>query len=180
MPCCNVLAGKQRHQLTFGRLIYLRPAGFADLHVGSIQDYTRAMHENPITVQTTVNAPLQKVWDCWNNPADITGWAFASDDWEAPAAENDLHTGGTFKTTMAAKDKSASFDLIGTYTAVEDRAHIAYDMADGRHVEVRFEETPEGVIITETFDPEHENTEELQRAGWQAILENFKRYAEAK
>lgn len=134
--------------------------------------------KNPITVQTVINAPMQKVWDYWNKPEHITKWAFASDDWEAPASENDVRVGGTFKTTMAAKDKSASFDFTGTYTVVNEHALIEYDIADGRHVKVEFSETPEGVKVVETFDPENENSEDMQRSGWQAILDNFKKYTE--
>src|SRR4051812_35796280 len=109
------------------------------------------MNNTPITVQTTINAPIANVWEHWNKPESITGWAFASDDWEAPAAENDLQVGGKFKTTMAAKDKPASFDLTGTYTAVTEHALIEYDMdgADSRHVKIEFAETPEGTQITE-------------------------------
>ncbi|HTM68288.1 MAG TPA: SRPBCC domain-containing protein [Candidatus Binatia bacterium] len=134
-----------------------------------------------ITVETVVKAPLEKVWACWNDPAHIVQWAFASDDWEAPAAENDLKTGGRFKTVMAAKDKSASFDLTGTYTNVNGREAIDYDMDgdDRRHVAVRFEEVPEGVRVTETFDMENINSEEKQRGGWQAILENFRKHVES-
>jgi uncharacterized protein YndB with AHSA1/START domain len=138
------------------------------------------MMKNPITVQTSVNAPMKKVWECWNRPEHITGWAFASDDWEAPAAENDLRVGGKFKTTMAAKDKSASFDFTGVYTDVKEHDLIEYVMEDGRHVKVKFAESPKGVEITETFDPENTHSEEMQRSGWQAILDNFKRYAEAR
>lgn len=142
------------------------------------------MDKKPITVQTTVHAPLATVWEYWNNPAHIVKWAFAQEDWEAPAAENDLRTGGRFKTTMAAKDKSASFDFTGTYTAVEDHKLIEYDMdaAPGeaqRHVKVTFEETPDGVKVTTTFDPENENPEEMQRNGWQGISDNFKKYVES-
>jgi uncharacterized protein YndB with AHSA1/START domain len=137
------------------------------------------MNQSPITVQTIVNAPIEKVWECWNRPEHITGWAFASDDWEAPAAENDLRVGGKFKTRMAAKDGSSGFDFEGVYSQVKEHELIEYDMSDGRHVKVVFEETPEGVRVTETFDPEQENTEELQRSGWQAILDNFKKYVEA-
>jgi uncharacterized protein YndB with AHSA1/START domain len=133
-----------------------------------------------ITVQITVNAPIQKVWEYWNEPEHIMNWAFASDDWEAPASENHLRVGGHFKTTMAAKDKSAHFDFGGTYTDVKEHEHIAYDMDDGRHVEIRFGQTPEGIRITETFDPEGINPEDRQRDGWQAILENFKKYTESQ
>jgi uncharacterized protein YndB with AHSA1/START domain len=135
-------------------------------------------NKNPISVQAIVHAPVAKVWECWNMPEHITGWAFASDDWEAPAAENDLRVGGQFKTVMAAKDKSESFDFIGTYTAVKEHELIEYDMEDGRHVKVEFEEAPDGVKITQTFDPENENPEDFQKAGWQSTLENFKKYTE--
>lgn len=131
----------------------------------------------PITVQTVVDAPIEKVWEYWTAPGHITKWAFASDDWEAPAAENDVRAGGRFKTVMAAKDKSASFDFTGTYTAVKERERIEYDMDDGRHVKVEFVQLAEGVLVRETFDPESENPEEKQRGGWQAILDNFKKYA---
>jgi len=137
------------------------------------------MEKKAITVQTVVNAPLEKVWKTWTEPGHIVQWAFAQDDWEAPSAENDVRTGGKFKTVMAAKDKSFSFDFTGTYTKVEGHEVIEYDMDDGRHVSIRFEEVPEGVKITETFEMENENSEEKQRSGWQAILENFKKHAEA-
>lgn len=133
---------------------------------------------NPITVTTLINAPVEKVWEYWNKPEHITKWAFASDDWEAPFAENDLREGGRFKITMAAKDKSQSFDFEGTYTALKEHTLIEYNMTDGRHVKVVFEKTPEGVKVTETFDLESENSEEMQRSGWQSILDNFKKHVE--
>ena len=138
------------------------------------------MNNKPITVEVIIKAPIEKVWDFWNKPEHIMKWAFASDDWEAPAAENDVRTGGKFKTTMAAKDKSASFDFTGTYTNVEEHKLIEYDMDgdDHRHVRVEFAEVPEGIKITETFDPENENSEEMQRSGWQGILNNFKKHVE--
>jgi uncharacterized protein YndB with AHSA1/START domain len=137
---------------------------------------------NPIAVETIVNAPLVKVWECWNKPEHITKWAFADPSWEAPFAENDLRVGGKFKTTMAAKDKSASFDFNGIYTAVEENKLIEYDMEKAaneevaRHVKIEFSEMPEGVKIVQTFDPENENSEEMQRNGWQVILDNFKKH----
>ena len=131
-----------------------------------------------ITVQTLVLAPIEKVWECWNKPEYIC-WAFASNDWEAPAAENDLHLGGRFKTVMTAKDKSTGFDFTGTYTAVKENELIKYDIDDGRHVKVEFENTPNGVKVSETFEPENENPLEMQRSGWQAILYNFKKYVES-
>ena len=135
--------------------------------------------KNAITVQTVVNAPMEKVWEYWNKPEHITGWAFASDDWEAPAAENDLRSGGKFKITMAAKDKSASFDFAGVYTNVKNHKVIEYDIADSRHVKVEFTELPEAITIIEMFEPQNTYPEKEQRSGWQAILDNFKKYAEA-
>ncbi|QQS44338.1 SRPBCC family protein [Candidatus Roizmanbacteria bacterium] len=136
------------------------------------------MDTQPITVQTIINAPMDKVWNYWTEPDHITRWAFASDDWEAPSAENDVRVGGKFKTVMAAKDKSTSFDFTGEYTEVEEHGRIEYDMDDGRHVSVIFETVPDGVKVTETFDPESENSRELQQQGWQAIMDNFKKHVE--
>jgi uncharacterized protein YndB with AHSA1/START domain len=132
--------------------------------------------QSAITVKTTVKAPIEKIWEYWTKPEHIVNWAFASDDWEALAAENDLRVGGKFKTIMAAKDKSESFDFTGAYTNVKENGLIEYNMDDGRHVKIEFTETPEGVRITQTFGPENENPEEAQRSGWQAILDNFKKY----
>lgn len=133
-----------------------------------------------ITVEAIVNRDIQKVWDLWTSPEDIINWAFASSDWEAPKAENDLREGGRFSTTMRAKDGSASFDFTGAYTKVEDKKNISYTMDDGRTCEITFEPTEDGVHIIQTFEMENENSEEMQRAGWQAILDNFKAYAESK
>lgn len=131
-----------------------------------------------ITVQSNINAPLDKVWECWTSPEHITKWNNASDDWHTPYAENDLRTGGKFKSTMAAKDGSMSFDFEGEYTLVENFKTINYIMADGRKVEVTFAEPASGVEVIESFDPETVNPEEMQRDGWQAILNNFKKYVE--
>lgn len=139
---------------------------------------------NKITVETIVNAPLDKVWECWTEPEHINQWAFADESWEALDAENDVTAGGRFKTTMAAKDKSASFDFTGVYTRVEPKTLMEYDMdkapndSAARHVSISFLETPEGNKIVETFDPENENPEEMQRSGWQSILDNFKKHVE--
>jgi uncharacterized protein YndB with AHSA1/START domain len=132
-----------------------------------------------ITIQSTIEAPIENVWEFWTRPEHIVNWAFASDDWEAPRAENDVRTGGKFKTVMAAKDKSSSFDFGGIYTDVKERELIEYDMDDGRHVKIEFTEVPEGVKVVQSFDPENENSEEMQRSGWQAILDNFKKYSES-
>ena len=138
------------------------------------------MNNQPITVQATVNAPAEKVWTLWNEPAHITKWAAASDDWHTTRAENDIRTGGTFLSRMEAKDGSFGFDFGGTYDDVRPNEYIAYTMGDGRKVSVTF--TPEGdsTKIVETFEPESENPREMQQGGWQAILDNFKKYAEAQ
>lgn len=136
------------------------------------------MEQTPITISATVKAPIGKVWEGLTNPESITQWAFASEDWEAPSAENDLRVGGKFKTVMQAKDKSSGFDFTGIYTNVQENTLIEYDLDDRRHVKTELSETPDGVVVTQTFDPERENPAEMQREGWQAILNNFKKYVE--
>lgn len=133
-----------------------------------------------ITVETFVNAAPDKVWEAWNNPADIRQWNTASDDWHTTRSEVDLRKGGTFVSRMEAKDGSVGFDFEGTYTRVEPRRAIEYRMGDGREVQVDFVERDSGVLVRETFDAEDENPAEMQRAGWQAILDNFGRYVEAR
>jgi len=134
---------------------------------------------NKITVETIVHAPIKRVWDCWTLPKHITQWSFASDDWEASNAENEVLVGGQFKTTLSAKDKTAGFDFKGRYTVVEKYSKLEYILDDGRHVSVSFMETSLGIKIIETFDPEKENSEEAQRLGWQSFLNNFKKYTES-
>lgn len=131
-----------------------------------------------ITVETIVKAPLKKVWLYWTAPEHITQWNQASDDWHCPAATNDLRTGGTFSATMAAKDGSFSFEFGGVYNEVKEYDRIEYVMGDGRNVKVVFSGTDEETTITESFDPENQNPAELQQQGWQAILNNFKKYTE--
>lgn len=131
-----------------------------------------------ITVETTVKASIEKVWNYWNEPKHIIQWCQASDDWHAPYAENDLKMNGKFKTTMAARDGSVSFDFEGVYTNVQEHKTIEYIMADGRKVKISFSANGNETKVTETFDPENENSLELQRTGWKAILESFKKYAE--
>jgi uncharacterized protein YndB with AHSA1/START domain len=131
-----------------------------------------------ITVKTTVKAPVEKVWKYWNEPQHITQWCAASDDWHAPKAENDLRDGGNFTTTMAAKDGSMSFDFGGVYTQVQNNKLIAYTMSDGRKVSITFSASGNETEVIETFDPETTHPLEMQRAGWQAILDNFKKYTE--
>ncbi|MCF2443482.1 SRPBCC family protein [Dyadobacter sp. CY345] len=131
-----------------------------------------------ITVEALINAPTKKVWEFWTEPQHITKWTFASDDWHAPYAENDLRIDGKFKTTMAAKDGSMSFDFEGVYTDVQTYKLIQYVLGDGREVSISFDSEDNVTTVTETFDPESENSIELQRDGWQAILDNFKNYVE--
>ncbi len=131
-----------------------------------------------ITVSTTVNAPLATVWEAWTDPKHITQWTFASDDWHAPSATNDLRVDGRFTTRMEAKDGSFGFDFGGVYTNVDGKETIEYAMDDGRKVSIKFEDMGDSTKVTETFDAETENSEEMQRGGWQSILDNFKKYAE--
>lgn len=131
-----------------------------------------------ITVEATVNAPIAKVWESWTAPEHITQWCHASDDWHAPYADNDAQTGGKFKTTMAAKDGSFSFDFEGVYSNVVQYSLIEYGLGDGRKVKIEFVGDGDTTKVTETFDLETQNPIEMQRGGWQAILDNFKKYTE--
>ncbi|MBA3681727.1 MAG: SRPBCC domain-containing protein [Bacteroidetes bacterium] len=137
------------------------------------------VNNTTITVEATVNAPVEKVWKFWNEPQHITNWCAASDDWHAPKADNDLKVGGKFSTTMAAKDGSFSFEFGGEYTKVENNKAIEYTMGDGRKVWIKFSGNGNETKVIETFDPESQNPIEMQRGGWQAILDNFKKYTEA-
>ncbi len=130
----------------------------------------------PITVETTINQPIEKIWEYWTNPEHITKWTFASPDWHAPHATNDLRIGGKFLTRMEAVDGSQGFDFEGTYTQVEEFKKIQYEFG-GRIATIDFIPQADGSTkIGETFDPEDLNTEELQRQGWKSILESFKAY----
>ena len=131
-----------------------------------------------ITVESLVKTPLDRVWNAWNNPDDIKQWNAAQDDWHTTRSTVDLREGGKFSARMEAKDGSQGFDFEGSYTRVVPKKTVAYRMSDGREVTVEFTERPGGVHVSETFDPESENTPELQRQGWQAILDNFKRHVE--
>ena len=133
----------------------------------------------PITVSTTVNAPVEKVWKYWNEPDHITKWCQASDDWHAPYAENDVKPGGKFKTTMAAKDGSYSFDFEGVYTSIILYNLLEYTMADGRKVKVIFRSKGDLTDIEETFDAESTHSLEQQKQGWQNILDSFKMHTES-
>ncbi len=131
-----------------------------------------------ITVQSTINASMEKVWKLWTAPEHVMKWNNASEDWHTPFAENDLKVGGKFKYTMASTDGTMRFDFEGVYTNVVNPSLIEYEMADGRKVKIVFEKDAEGIKVIESFDPETVNPEEMQKNGWQAILDNFKKYVE--
>ena len=131
-----------------------------------------------LTVEATVQAPVEKVWDYWTDPNHIKKWNSPSDDWHTPFAENDLRAGGKFVSRMEAKDGSMGFDFGGVYDEVKLHEVISYTMGDGRKVNITFKGQGNETEVIETFDAETENPVEFQRQGWQAILDNFKQYAE--
>jgi len=133
-----------------------------------------------ITVETLVKADLDAVWAAWNEPEDIKQWNAASDDWHTTQSTVDLREGGRFSARMEAKDGSFGFDFEGTYTRIVPRKLIEYQMDDDRTCKVEFVEDAGGVLVRETFDAETENAPELQRQGWQAILDNFAAHVEGK
>jgi len=132
-----------------------------------------------ITVETLINASVQKVWDYWTSPFYITKWNNASDDWHTPRAENDLRVGGSFVSRMEAKDGSLGFDFYGVYDAVLLDSYLEYTMGDGRKVKINFTPMGNHTKVTESFEAEDMNSSELQKRGWQAILDNFKKYTES-
>jgi uncharacterized protein YndB with AHSA1/START domain len=131
-----------------------------------------------IAVEVFVNAPLDKVWECWTDPKHIVNWNFASDDWHTPKTENDLRPGGKFTARMEAKDGSYGFDFEGTYDEVIEKEIIAYTLGDGRAVVIKFTDTGKETHVAETFEGEDVNPVEMQQEGWQSILNNFKKYTE--
>jgi uncharacterized protein YndB with AHSA1/START domain len=132
-----------------------------------------------VTIETTVNASPEKAWKIWNTPEDIVQWCTPDPSWHTPTAENDLRVGGTYKARMEAKDGSMGFDFGAVYDEVTPNEHFAYTIGDGRKVVVDF--IPEGnqTRIVQTFEAETQNPVEYQRGGWQAILDNYKKYVEA-
>lgn len=136
------------------------------------------METTKITIDSTINANSEKVWDYWTEPDHITKWNFASDDWRCPSAENDMTIGGTYKARMEAKDGSFGFDFEAIYDEIIEHKKIVYTIADGRKVTTTFEKLDGLTKVTTTFEAESENPIEMQHDGWQAILDNFKRYVE--
>ncbi|ESU22859.1 hypothetical protein FEDK69T_17620 [Flavobacterium enshiense DK69] len=132
-----------------------------------------------ITVTTSVNAPVDKVWKFWTRPEHITQWNNASDDWHTPQATNDLRPKGKFIYRMEAKDGTFGFDFRGIYSNIKINELIEYAISDGRKVRISFEANENLTTVTETFEPEEVNSLEMQQSGWQAILDNFKKYTES-
>ena len=132
-----------------------------------------------ITVEATVNAPVEKVWSYFTQPQHVKNWNNASDDWHTPRAENDLQVGGNFVYRMEAKDGSFGFDFGGTYDAVNENEYLEYTIGDGRKVKISFIPQGTSTKVVENFEAETTNSVELQRTGWQSILDNFKKYTEA-
>lgn len=131
-----------------------------------------------VTVEATVNAPVEKVWKYWSLPEHITKWNSPSPDWHTPRAENDLRTGGKFLSRMEAKDGSFGFDFGGVYDEVKLHDTISYTMGDGRKVDIKFTANGDKTTVVETFDPENTHPVDFQQQGWQAIMNNFKKYTE--
>ena len=137
------------------------------------------MSNTKVTIESVVEASPKKVWDFWNNPEHITQWNAAADDWHCPSAENDLRVGGTLKSRMEARDGSFGFDFEAVYSEIINHKKIAYSLSDGRKVETTFEDLNGKTKVKTVFDAENENPIDMQREGWQAILNNFKTYTES-
>lgn len=137
-----------------------------------------AMEKTKVTVEATVNAPVEKVWKIWTGPEHIVKWNSAHPDWHTPKAENDLRVGGRFMSRMEAKDGSMGFDFGGVYNVVENNKRILYTMDDGRQADTTFKSDGSTTHITTVFDAENQNPVEMQKGGWQAIMDNFKSYTE--
>jgi len=134
---------------------------------------------NMITVDVMVDKPVEYVWKCFTHPEHVVKWNFASEDWHCPFAENTLEQGGRFRYTMAAKNGEVSFDFEGTFDRIEVNKHLSYNLGDQRIVTIDFIEMGGRTQVVESFEAEGDNSLELQRTGWQAILDNFKKHAEA-
>jgi uncharacterized protein YndB with AHSA1/START domain len=138
-----------------------------------------ATAKNTISIGTTVNAGIEKVWELWNTPEHVAQWNNASPDWHTPKAENDLRNGGKFNYRMEARDGSFGFDFWGTYDEIQPNKLIRYTIGDGRKVETNFTGSGDSTEINTVFEAEGTNPVEMQRTGWQSILDNFKKYAES-
>lgn len=130
-----------------------------------------------ITVTAAIDADTAKVWEYYTNPKHITGWNFADPSWHCPSAENDMQISGTYKARMEARDGSFGFDFEAIYSEIIPGKEFTYSFG-GRTVNVKLESAANQTVISVTFDPENENPLEMQQAGWQSILNNFKTYTE--
>lgn len=137
------------------------------------------MHSEKITISSTIQADEKKVWDYYTNPEHITKWNFADPSWHCPGAENDMKVGGKYLARMEAKDGSFGFDFEGIYDEIDPGKSFKFTLADNRQVSVRISPGENGSSIQITFDAENQNPVDFQRAGWQAILDNFKKYVES-
>ena len=139
-------------------------------------------NENRITVQATIRADARKTWDLYTNPDHIVNWNFASDEWHCPKASNDLRVGGKYLARMEAKDGSFGFDFEAIYTEIKEFENFSYSMGNelgvGRQATVTFKNIGDQTEVVVTFDAETQNPIDMQREGWQAILNNFKKYVE--
>ena len=133
---------------------------------------------NLIRVSSTVEAPIEKVWEFWTKEEHVLHWNFAISEWHCPKATNNLVQGGEFHYIMAAKDDSMSFDFWGTYQKIEIQKYIEIVLGDGRAMKVIFESKGSSTVVVEEFEPEQQNSSERQQVGWQMILDNFKKYVE--
>lgn len=138
-----------------------------------------APEKTVITIETTINAPVEKVWKAWNTAEDVVQWNSASPEWHTPRAENDFRTGGKFLYRMEARDGSFGFDFYGMYDTITPHEYIEYTMGDDRKVKTTFTANGNTTHIVQAFEAESTNSIDMQRTGWQAILDNFKRYAES-
>jgi uncharacterized protein YndB with AHSA1/START domain len=138
------------------------------------------MEKTKVTVEALIDAPKEKVWEYFTLPEHITKWNFAADTWQCPRAENDLRVGGKYSARMEAKDGSFGFDFDAIYDEVRDGESITYTMGDGRQSTTDFTDVEGKTMVTTAFDAETMNDVEMQRGGWQAILDNFKKYAESQ
>ena len=136
---------------------------------------------NQLTVTTEINKPINEAWNFFNNPKHIVNWNFAHERWECPLAKNDLKVGGKLEVRMQAKDGSFGFDLVGIYDEIVENELIKYHFEDGRNIEIIFEKLSDNKTkVTGNFDPENMNPLDFQKDGWQAILDNFKKYSESR
>lgn len=136
------------------------------------------MKAEKIIISSYVNAKTEKVWQYYNQANHIVNWNFASDDWCCPKVESDFIEGGKYVARMEAKDGSFGFDFEAVFDEIREPERVAYTMADGRRAEIKFKPEGEFTLVKISFDPDQSHSKEMQQEGWQAILNNFKKYVE--